>query len=117
MAVVLATVGIYGVLAFSVVQRTHEIGIRMALGARRRAVLTGVLREGLTITALGIVLGLIGAAALTRYLPTMLFALTPLDTLTYVGVAGGFMAVASLACYFPARRATKVDPVIALRCE
>jgi len=117
LAAVLAGVGIYGVLAFSVVQRTHEIGVRMALGARRHAVLAGVLREGLTVAALGVGLGLAGAAALTRYLSTMLFGLTPLDPTTYGGVAAVFMAVAGLACYIPARRATRVDPVRALRCE
>jgi putative ABC transport system permease protein len=113
----IAGVGIYGVLAFTVVQRTHEIGVRLALGARRQAVLTEVLRRGVLLTAVGVVLGLAIAAGLARYLSTMLYGLTPLDIGTYTGVAFGLSAVAALASYVPARRATNVDPVIALRCE
>jgi putative ABC transport system permease protein len=116
-AAVLAAVGLYGVLAYSVVLRTHEIGVRMALGANRRAVLAGVLRDGLTTTTFGVAVGLAGAAALTRSLSTMLFGLTALDAPTYVAVAVAFIAVAALASYIPARRATRVDPLIALRCE
>ena len=114
---VLAAVGIYGVLAYAVVQRTHEIGVRMALGAQRATVLAGVLRHGLTLTAVGIVLGFAGALGLAQNLATMLFGLTPVDTTTYAGVALGFCAVSLLACYLPARRATRVDPVTALRCD
>lgn len=116
-AAVLATVGIYGVLAYAVVQRTHEIGVRMALGARRRTVLTDVLRRGVLQALVGVVAGLAAAAGLTRYLSTMLYGLTPLDAGTYAAVALVFIGVAGLACYIPARRATKVDPLVALRCE
>jgi predicted permease len=112
-----AAVGIYGVLAYSVTQRTREIGIRMALGAQRREVLALVLREGFVLTAIGVAIGLAGAAGVTRYLRGMLFGLTPLDPSTYAAVAVAFAAVATLASYMPARRATKVDPLIALRYE
>ncbi len=114
---VLGAIGIYGVLAYAVVQRTQEIGVRMALGAQRRSVLSLVLRQGLVLAAIGIVLGLCGAAAGTRYLQSMLFGLTPLDPFTFIAVATAFALVAALASYLPARRATKVDPVVALRCE
>lgn len=114
---ILAAVGIYGVLAYAVVQRTQEIGIRMALGAERRTLLVFVLRQGLVLTLIGLALGLGGALALTRYLEGMLYGLTPLDAPTYALVAIAFATVAALASYVPARRATKVDPVVALRCE
>ena len=114
---IIAAVGIYAVLAFAVVQRTHEIGVRMALGARRHAVLMEVLRRGVLVTVLGVGIGLAVAAALTGYLSTMLFGLSPLDMGTYAAVAFGLVALATLASYVPARRATMVDPVIALRCE
>ena len=116
-AALLATIGIYGVLAYAVVQRTQEIGIRMALGAHRREVLTLVLRKGLILTAVGIVLGLAGAAAGTRLLEGMLFGITPLDPTTFVVVSVIFGLVAMCASYLPARRATKVNPIIALRTE
>jgi predicted permease len=112
-----AIVGIYGVLAYAVVQRTHEIGIRMALGADRRAVLTEVLRRGTAQALVGVVVGLAVAAAVTRYLSTMIYDLTPFDAATYAAVGVVFMAVAGLASYIPARRATKVDPLVALRTE
>jgi predicted permease len=114
---VLAAVGIYGVLAYAVVHRTQEIGIRMALGATARDVQADVLRRGLSPAILGVAVGLGAAALLTRSLSTMLYGLTPLDPRTYVGVAAAFMAVAALACYLPARRATQVDPLVALRFE
>ncbi len=114
-ATVLGAIGIYGVLAYAVGQRTQEIGIRMALGAERGAVLRMVLRRGIVLAAIGIVLGLAGAAGLTRYLSGMLFDLTPLDPPTYAAVAILFAAVALIASYLPARRATQVDPVVALR--
>ena len=114
-AVILAGVGIYGVLAYAVVQRTQEIGIRMALGAHRRDVLTLVLRKGLVLTAAGIFLGLVAAAAGTRVLEGMLFGITPLDLATYVAVAAFFAVLTLLASYLPARRATRIDPVAALR--
>jgi predicted permease len=117
LAGIIAAVGVYGVLAYSVVQRTTEIGVRMALGAERGAVLRYVLRQGLVLAAIGIVLGTAGAAGLTRYLEGMLYGVTPLDVPTYALIATAFAGVALLASYVPARRATKVDPVVALRCE
>ena len=116
-AAVLGAIGIYGVLAYAVGQRTQEIGIRMALGAERGAVLRLVLRRGVILAAIGIGLGLAGAAGLTRYLSGMLYDLTPLDPATYVAVAGLFATVALVASYLPARRAAKVDPLVAIRCE
>jgi putative ABC transport system permease protein len=116
-AVVLAAVGIYGVLAYSVAQRTREIGIRMALGARRSAVIRLVLGQSLVWTLAGISLGLAGAAVLTRYLDRMLFGLTRLDPATFVAVSVLFGLVAALASFVPARRAAKVDPIVALRSE
>jgi putative ABC transport system permease protein len=116
-AAMLGAIGIYGVLAYAVGQRTREIGIRMALGAQRRAVLQMVLRHGLALIALGIGLGLAGAAGLARYLSAMLFDLTPLDPATYVAVGMLFAAVALVASYLPARRATHIDPMVALRHE
>ena len=111
----LAAIGIYGVLAYAVVQRTQEIGIRMALGAQRAQVLALVLRKGLILTAIGIALGLAGAAAGARLLDGMLFGITPLDVQTFVAVSIMFSLVAMLASYVPARRATKVNPIVALR--
>ena len=105
-AALLAAIGIYGVLAYSVVERTREIGLRMALGARRRQVLGLVLGRGLSCAAIGIALGLAGAAAGTRYLQAMLYGITPLDGRTFAMVAVAFAAVAALASYLPARRAT-----------
>jgi putative ABC transport system permease protein len=116
-AVALAAIGIYGVLAYSVAQRTREIGIRMALGARRAAVMRLVLGQSLVWTFAGISLGLAGAAVLTRYLDRMLFGLTRLDPATFAAVSVLFGLVAALASYVPARRATRVDPSIALRSE
>jgi putative ABC transport system permease protein len=113
----LAAVGIYGVLAYSVSQRTREIGIRMALGAPRRQVLALVLGQSAVLILAGIFTGLAGALFLTRYLTTMLFGLTPLDPATFVGVALAFAALATVASYVPARRATNVDPLVALRNE
>jgi predicted permease len=116
-AVALAAIGIYGVMAYSVAQRTREIGIRMALGAQRAQVVRLVLRQGIALTAIGTVIGLCTAAAVTRYLQTMLFGLTPLDPSTFAAVALLFSAVAVVASYVPARYATRVDPLIALRCD
>jgi putative ABC transport system permease protein len=111
----LAAIGIYGVLAYAVTQRTKEIGVRMALGAARRQVITLVLGRGLMLTLTGISLGLIAAVALSRYLQSMLFGIQPTDATTFIAVAIAFSATAIAACYLPARRATTIDPVIALR--
>jgi putative ABC transport system permease protein len=118
-AAVLGAIGIYGVLAYVVGQRTQEIGIRMALGAERGAVLglILILRRGIALMTIGITVGLAGAAGLNRYLSGMLFDLTPLDSATYAAVAVLFAAVGVAASYLPARRATQVDPVVALRCD
>jgi predicted permease len=116
-ALTLATVGIYGVMAFSVTQRTHEIGIRMALGAERQNVLRLIVRQGLRLTLLGVVLGIAGAWALTSFLASFLFGIAPRDPATFVLVSLALVAVSILACYIPARRATRVDPLVALRYE
>lgn len=113
----LALIGIYGVMAYTVTQRTREIGIRMSLGAARGNVLRLVLRQSLALTAIGVALGLIGAGFAGRYVESLLFGVKPLDAGTFVAVASIFVSVAALAAYVPARRAAKVDPLIALRCE
>jgi predicted permease len=116
----LASIGLYGVLAYSVSRRTHEIGIRMALGANRGRMLTMILRQGMTLTLIGVALGLGGAYMLTRYLETlnsMLFGVQPRDPLTFGATAALLTIVALIACLIPARRATKVDPMVALRYE
>ena len=113
----IAVIGLYGVLSYVVGQRTKELGIRMALGAQRAAVLKLVLRQGAAIVAIGVVSGVVGAAALTRYLEAMLYELPALDVATFAVVAAVFAAVAMLAAYLPARRATGIDPLVALRHE
>jgi putative ABC transport system permease protein len=113
----LAAIGIYGMLAYAVTQRTQEIGVRMALGAQRAQVMVLVVRNGLALTAIGIGLGLVGAVISTRFLGDMLFGVRPLDATTFGTVAGLFAIVAMIAIYIPAHRATKVDPLVALRCE
>jgi predicted permease len=116
----LASIGLYAVLGWSVSQRTHEIGIRMALGADRNKVLRMILKQGMTLTLVGVALGLGGAYVLTKYvesLTTMLYGVKPRDPLTYGGSAALLIVVALVACYIPARRATKVDPLVALRYE
>ena len=113
----LAAIGIYGVLAYSVVQRTQEIGIRMALGAERGQVMALVMRRGVVLASIGIVAGLIGAFAAARYLQSMLFGVEPRDPATFATVAIGFAIVAGAAAYLPARRATRVDPMVALRVD
>ena len=117
LALALAAIGIYGVMVYSVAQRTREIGIRAALGARSVDLVALFLRRSVSITAFGIVLGLGGAAAVTRSLEGMLFGLTALDSSTFVLVSLLFAIVATMASYVPARRATKVAPLVALRCE
>jgi putative ABC transport system permease protein len=114
---VLAAIGIYGVLAYSVAQRTREIGIRMALGARPAAVMRLVLGQSLVLTAIGLGLGVTGAAAVTRYLKGMLFGLTPLDPMTLIAVSMLFATIAAVASFVPAYRATTVKPLVALRAE
>jgi putative ABC transport system permease protein len=116
-AVTLAAIGIYGVLGFIVTRRTREIGIRVALGARRPQVVGLILRQTAVLTALGVIVGVFAAAGLSRYLEGLLFGVTPLDATTFAGVVAMFIIVAALASYVPARRATRIDPQIALRTE
>jgi putative ABC transport system permease protein len=112
---VLAAIGVYGVLAYTVAQRTKEIGLRMALGAQARQVLALIMRRGLALAGIGVALGLVAAAAAARTIESMLFGITALDPSTFVAVAVGFATIAALASYFPARHATLVDPAITLR--
>jgi putative ABC transport system permease protein len=117
LALVLACVGIYGVISYSVTQRTHEIGIRVALGAQTRDVLRLVLRQGLMLTLMGVGCGLIAALVLTRWMEELLFRVSANDPFTFAGIALLLVVLSLFACWVPARRATRVDPVIALRSE
>jgi ABC-type antimicrobial peptide transport system permease subunit len=117
MALLLGIVGIYGVIAYSVSQRTREIGIRMALGAQRKALVGMFVRQGLWLTGVGILCGLVTAFAVMRLMASLLFKVSPVDPVTYGAVTLGVLVTAYLACYLPSRRAAGVDPVDALRAE
>ena len=117
LALVLACVGLYGLIAYAVAQRTHEIGVRMALGAQPSDVLRLVLRQGMGLTIAGLIVGIAIGSVATPVLTDMLFGVTPRDPLTFIGVPVLLLLVAFLACYIPARRATRIDPLVALRCE
>jgi putative ABC transport system permease protein len=116
-ALLLAASGIYGVISYSVAQRRHEIGVRAALGAPRREILRLILFEGAKLTLLGVAIGVIAALSLTRLMRGLLFEVSPIDPFTFASVALLLILVALLACYIPARRAARVDPMIALRHE
>jgi putative ABC transport system permease protein len=115
LAIVLATVGIYGVISYAVMQRTREFGVRVALGAQRRDVVGLVLAEGGRLAVIGVAIGVGGAILLTRLIRTLLYEVTPTDAQVFVGVSLGLAAVALVASYVPARRATRIDPVVAMR--
>ncbi|MCM3870373.1 MAG: ABC transporter permease [Pyrinomonadaceae bacterium] len=117
LAMLLAALGLYGVLAFSVAQRTREIGIRLALGAQARDVFKLIIGQGMILVSLGVAIGVAASLALTRFIASLLFGVTPTHAITFVAVSTGLVVVALLACFVPARRATKVDPLVALRYE
>jgi len=117
LAMILAATGIYGVMSYSVAQRTQEIGVRMALGARPLDVLKLVVRQGMMLALIGVIVGLAGALALTRVMSSLLFGVTERDPITFVAVAALLIVVAFISCFVPAHRATRIDPLIALRCE
>ncbi|HEY6271566.1 MAG TPA: FtsX-like permease family protein [Terriglobales bacterium] len=117
LALALTLVGIYAVVSYAIRHRTREFGVRIALGAESGDILQLVLKRGVVTVLAGVVIGLAGALSLTRFLHSLLFDVSPLDPATYAGVAAMLVAVSLLACYIPARRATKVDPMVALRYE
>jgi putative ABC transport system permease protein len=116
-ALMLAAIGVYGITSYAVAQRTHEIGIRLALGAQLSDVLRLVLRQGLILTIIGVALGLLGAYLATRAITSVLYGVSATDPFTFIFVSGLLIVVALIACYVPARRATKVEPLVALRNE
>lgn len=117
LGLILALVGVFGVISFTVSQRTNEIGIRMAMGARQGSILRMILRQGVWMIAGGLVTGILLALAISRLVGDFIFGVSPYDALTYISVSGLLCAVALFACYLPARRATRVDPMVALRYE
>ena len=117
LALFLASVGVYGVISYTVSQRTHEIGLRVALGAPGKTVLAQVIREGLGVSTIGLVIGFAGSLILSRSFETMVFGITPTDPVTYVGVIAVLLVAAAVASLIPARRASRVDPMVALRVE
>jgi ABC-type antimicrobial peptide transport system permease subunit len=116
-ALVLATIGIYGVVAYLVSQNTREIGIRVALGATQRDILSMIVRHGMTLAFSGVAIGLTGAFLLTRLLRSLLFGVAVTDPVTFVGISVLLAFIALLASYIPARRAAQIDPMVSLRCE
>jgi putative ABC transport system permease protein len=110
-------IGLYGTMAYAVTRKTHEIGIRMALGAKPVDVLGMVIRQGITLALIGVAIGVVAALGVTRLVTSMIYGVTPYDPVTFVTVAILLVLVAAIACYIPARRAMRVDPMIALRYE